>query len=276
MAGRIKLIAIDLDGTMVNDAKDLPQANLDAIDEAGRVGITVAVATGRTVTTVPPELLDRPCLRYVISANGSVITDIKENKVLYSNLIPHETGLKVLEAGGRFRCVREFAANGVLFCTADEEDYECSFVSPELKGFMQAMHRTVPSLMEHFHTLNCDCEKLLIFSDLPEALQDLKRYCEEEFGLTVSDSLAENIEITAPGVSKARGLETLAGLLSIPLSETMAIGDSGNDLDMLKAAGFSVAMGNADERVKAAADTITLPNNEAGVAAAIRKYALGQ
>ena len=111
-------------------------------------------------------------------------------------------------------------------------------------------------------------EDTAALSRIKEALQNLQ-------GVTLTQSSAVNIEIMPPHIDKGTGVRDLAAHFGIPLRQVMCIGDHENDIPMIRAAGWGVAMGNATPDVKAAADAVTLSNAEDGVAAAIERYALG-
>jgi Cof subfamily protein (haloacid dehalogenase superfamily) len=120
--------------------------------------------------------------------------------------------------------------------------------------------------------------KMLIITSGPDVTSAWMAELQAEFGdsIAMTQSAPDFIEIIAPGVSKAAGLMKLAELLNIDISETMAIGDANNDLPMLKAAGFSVAMGNATDDIKAVTDAVTGNCDDDGWAQAVSKYILNQ
>ena len=124
-----------------------------------------------------------------------------------------------------------------------------------------------------------DVEKITVYSNDSAAAKELRAYFESMTDKICFDSSLPgdgNMEMTKIGVDKGTALKGMCDVLGIDTSEAMALGDAGNDVSMLKVAGYSVAMGNGTDEVKAAAKYITLTNAESGVAAAVKKFVLGQ
>lgn len=270
----VKLIALDMDGTVFTDQKTVTPRTLAAIRAALDRGIVVVPASGRTLGTLPPQILSIPGIRYVITCNGARVTDQRSGQVVSRRLIPLETALELTDALSSRRCVVEASIDDQLYLSRRDAELELACVSPALRPFMAALRTEIDDLRSFLAGQTLDAEKMLAFMPDDEAAAQVRRLLEGRSDLDVSFSVKNNLEINAAGASKGSALAALAEHLRIPREAVMACGDSGNDVSMLEYAGFSVAMGNAVPELKALADAVTLTNNEDGVAAAIERYVL--
>lgn len=271
----IRLLAMDMDDTFLHSDKSISPENIRAVRDAAAQGIVVVPASGRPRHMIPPQLTDLDGVRYLITVNGSRVRDLYTGEYIYSNLIPYEDVLGILACAARFRTVCEVCVEEVFYVTQAEEEQEFAFVSPSLEWFIRSMHTCVPSLMDTVREKRSGSEKMLVFFHDPAEKEIFRREVIERYHVTVSASLPGELELTAGGVSKGTALLYTAQQLGFSREETMAVGDSENDLDMLKAAGFSVAMGNAGEELKRAADAVTDHCDDDGFAHAVYRWALG-
>lgn len=269
----IRLIALDMDGTLVNSMKKVAPEELEALSQALSQGIHVVAASGRTQHTLPAELLAIDELRYIISCNGAKVMDRHSGRAVYRRNICQSNMLKIMERAKSCRCVRELALDDSLYAREDDED-ELTFLPPHQHDFLRSARTLADDLESMMHEAKDGAEKILIFFHRSDELQAFRLWLEGNFSLCVTSSLNTNLEINALGVSKGSALCALAEHLGIPMEQVMACGDSENDIEMLKAAGLGVAMANSTPEALAAADALTLSNDEHGVAAAIRRYAL--
>ena len=265
---KIRLIALDMDGTLVNDKKTVSARNLEALRAAMSAGIYIVPATGRTSGTLPQELLSLPGIRYVISCNGAKVTDLKENRSLFSQNIPQPVMLDIMEKARDFDCVREVSVNDILYLAEDDDEKELSYVPPHYAPFMRVMRQCTPSLNPVMAGASGGAEKLLIFFTHEKDKVRFREYL-KQYEVEVSSSLSSNLEINAAGVSKGRALRALAEHLQLQPDELVAAGDSENDKTMLRYVGFPIAMGNALPEIQRMARHVTLTCDEDGVAAAI-------
>ena len=146
--------------------------------------------------------------------------------------------------------------------------------NPHMWDYVRSTRKAVPDVMALAVERYQDMDKMqALFADLEEKAAAWSEL-EQQEGIVLVSSLGYNIEINAAGVNKGTALVELGSMLGIRREEIMACGDGDNDIEMVKEAGFGVAMGNAEEEVKAAADYITLSNEEEGAAKAIERFAL--
>ena len=275
MSAKIKMIGLDLDGTLLTDRKELTARTKNVIAEAIRQGIIVLVATGRPWMGVPEELREFPGMKYALTSNGARILDACTGRVIEEHLLSPELAKKSLEICGKYDTLQEVYFDGQGYAEAEKMAHvEKYHKNPNMWEYMRKTRIPAENLTELIDRENRGLDKTqALFADMGErtrAWAELERVD----GLELVGSLKYNIEINAAGVNKGAGLISLGKLLGIKREEIMACGDGDNDAVMLREAGFGVAMANAEEQVKEAADYITLSNEEEGVAFAIEKFAL--
>ena len=273
---KIKMIGLDLDGTLLNDKKELTSHTREILTRAIDQGVTVLAATGRPVTGIPEVLRNFPGMRYALTSNGGRILDLQEDKVLYANMLSYEMGAAILKIFGDYDTFKEIYFDGRGFVQADELLKVGEYLrNPAMADYIRTTRKGITSLWEKMEEMNGhEMDEIhALFKSQDERLKAKQRIM--ELGdLSISDSMGTNLEINAPGVNKGMGLIQLGRLLGIEREEIMACGDGNNDLMMLKEVGFGVAMANGADEVKEVADYITLSNEEDGVAAAIEKFVL--
>ena len=265
----VKLIAFDLDGTLLDDDKSVPEENLRALAAAAERGIHIVPATGRIVEGVPEPIRSLPFVRYYIAINGAYVYDAKEGKTLYRGEIPAETAIRFCEYADTLPVLYDCYQYNFGWMSRSMYDRIEEYFAPE-PGILALVRRTrelVDDLKETFRQRGDPVQKLQMYFR-----PDQMALRQELFpGLTASSSLKNNIEINSVTAGKGPALLALAESLGLERSETAAFGDGSNDLSMIRAAGLGVAMANAEESVKAAAGLITGSNREAGVAQVIWK-----
>ena len=277
MEPKIKMIGLDLDGTLLTDKKELTGRTKAAIEDAIRRGITVLVASGRPWMGVPEELRDFPGMRYALTSNGARIIDALDDRIIEEHLLSPELALKALAVCGKYDTLQEVYFDGQGYAPADQMAHvEKYHRNPSMCEYMRKTRIPVSDIRALVEKENRGLDKVqALFADMDER-ESAWRELKADEGLELVGSLRYNIEINAAGVNKGTGLISLGRLLGIRREEIMAFGDGDNDIAMLKEAGFGVAMANAEEAVKAAADYITLSNEEEGVADAIEKLILNR
>lgn len=269
------MVGLDLDGTLLTDQKKITPRTKEVISEAIKRGIIILVATGRPWMGVPEELREFPGMRYALTSNGARILDVQEGIVLEEHLLPQDSAKKVLEICGKYDTLQEIYFDGQGYAPADKmARVDRYHKNPNMWEYMRKTRIPVANVFDLLERENRGVDKVqALFADMEErrtAWSELER----EADLELVGSLKYNIEINAAGVNKGTGLVNLGRMLGIRREEIMACGDGDNDTIMLREVGVGVAMGNAEEQVKEAADHITLTNEEEGVAEAIEKFVL--
>lgn len=276
MEQKIKMIGLDLDGTLLNEKKELLPYTKEVLRRALDKGVVVLIATGRPWMGIPEELRTFPGMRYALTSNGARILDIREGTVLIEQLLSRESAKKALEICGKYDTLQEVYYDGQGYASADKMAHvEKYHHNPNMWEYLRTTRIPVQDIFRLVDEEERELDKVqALFADMNErrlAWDELSRVD----GLELVGSLGYNIEVNAAGVNKGTGLVELGKLLGIKREEIMACGDGDNDTVMLREVGFGVAMANAEDQVKAAADYITDSNDNEGAAKAIEKFVLG-
>lgn len=276
MEQKIKMIGLDLDGTLLNERKELLPYTKEVLRRALDKGVVVLTATGRPWMGIPEELRTFPGMHYALTSNGARILDIREGSVLIEQLLSRESAKKALEICGKYDTLQEVYYDGQGYASADKMAHvEKYHHNPNMWEYLRTTRIPVQDIFRLVDEEERGLDKVqALFADMNErrlAWDELSRVD----GLELVGSLGYNIEVNAAGVNKGTGLIELGKLLGIKREEIMACGDGDNDTVMLREVGFGVAMANAEDQVKAAADYITDSNDNEGAAKAIEKFVLG-
>ena len=270
----IKLIAFDLDGTFLYDDKTVPDENMRVLKSAAERGVHIVPATGRVLSVLPDELMALPELRYMIGANGALVSDIQEDKEIYSAKIPLERALEVYAYADSQGLSYDCYLDNHGYMSAHMYDTIQDIVTiPGILKLLKSKRIQVDSLTDYLRERNDALQKIQFYVSDPEKKARITAELREKFpDLCTTSSLPMNIEINGGRASKGQALCALCKYLGIDIKDTIALGDGSNDLDMIKAAGTGVAMANAVDELKAAADFVTLSNMECGFARALEKF----
>lgn len=271
----IKMIGLDLDGTLLNGRKEVTDHTRKILEQAIAQGIIVLVATGRPLTGILGQVRAIQGMQYALTTNGARIYDLLQDRTILEHPLSGEKAKKVLKIAGKYDTLQEAYFDREVYAQEDQLKRISHYhKNPHMWEYVRATRTAVPSMIEWYEECGRDADKLqLMFADMQE-LAHARKELEEIPGLVLTGSLGNNIEVNAEGIDKGIGILELGRRLGISREEIMACGDGDNDLEMLKAVGVGVAMGNADAVVKAAADYVTDTNEEEGVAKAVEKFAL--
>ena len=274
----IRLIALDLDNTLLNSEKQLSEENRRTLFRASEEGITVVPATGRFFDGIPDCVRTLPFLRYAITINGACVTDLVRKHVVSKAEIPVSRAIAIMEYLDRIPVIYDCYMDNWGWMTAALQDQAELFApSPHYVKMLKELRTPVPELKEHLRKVGHDVQKIqMFFRDL--ALRgETESYLKDHFpDISITSAVVNNLEINDRYATKGNALLALASYLGIDPAETMAFGDDLNDVSMLKAAGIGVAMGNASDPVKAAAGKVTASCDEDGVSAAIQTVVWGE
>ncbi len=273
MKYKVRMIAFDLDGTLLTTDKRLTDETRRTLEQAAKRGILLVPATGRPLTGMPAEVLGIAGVRYAITANGARVVSAEDGKILREKLISVEKARKVLDIYGEYDTLREIYYDGQGYMEARQMEQLDHYVpDPNMAKYMRNTRKCVPDLMEKFRQENRAMDKVqAVFACAGEKEQAFRRIREMK-GVEATGALSYNIEVTAGGINKGEALLWLAGELGIDREEILAFGDGANDADMIRAAGIGAAMEVSVPEVRAAADILAGSNDEDGVARAIQRY----
>ena len=270
---KYKLIAFDLDGTLLRGDKTISERSLRALYAAYEAGALIVPATGRIFKGVPAALRLQPFSRCYILINGALVFDAEENAAIRRAEIPNELALRLYEHmdgldviydcykdnwGYASRAMYERAGDYISDRGILELFYRSRTPVSDLKEYLRADGGSIQKAQMHFRDMRAKKKELELLPALfPET--------------AVSSSVPSNIEINIREANKGDALLALCAHLGIDPAETLAFGDGTNDLSMIRAAGCGVAMGNADFAVKAAADAVCDDNEHDGLAKYIER-----
>ncbi len=263
----MKLIALDLDETLLDRRGDLSPANRMALQWAAAQGIEIVVATGRAYSALPQWLPELPEIRYAITGNGVAVYDLRQGTVLRRFLLPKEAAEQVFAASAGESLTYEATVQGQPYAQADYIRYPERYLDGGVTGdYLRRTRRPVADIQTFIRQHAAELDSLnLVVSDLKtkERVTERLRKIPDIY---ITTSVPRLVEISHRNCGKHRGLQFLADRLEIAQTETAAFGNADNDAEMLHWAGVGVAVGNASPSCKAAADRITVPHWEDAVA----------
>jgi len=282
----MSFIAIDLDGTLLNNENGISEENIKAIKFAGENGIEIVISTGRAHFDVKKICERFRISPYVIGTNGATIHS-KKGECISSITISEMNVEQVLKWLDDRNYYFEVFTDKSIYSLKDRRasfqneinSLKRNDLDQEMKELVNVAERQFDQfgyvLVDHYHEIlqrNEDVNNILVCTFDKEKLAEARNRFNKCKELMVVSSAEHNIEITSRFASKGLALEKLVFLLNGSLDQSMAIGDSNNDLSMFEKVGYSVAMGNAKEDIKAICKETTLKNDENGVAHAIYRY----
>ena len=283
------LVAIDLDGTMLNQYGIITEKTKKAISKAQEKGVEVMIASGRAITSVKRFSKEINSNKYFISGNGAITYDIKNNKILYENILSKTKALKIIkicEENSIYYNV--YTENGIIaknlsyntlyyykdnLTKPDENRTHINIVENVYDYFEQREEKILKIMIcdEHKTVFNSIVRKLKELSEI-EVLE--VSHMSRKIIKQGTDEIALEYfytEVSAKDVDKWNALEEIIGLMNISKEEVVTIGDNANDLKMITNAGLGVAMGESAPYVKQSADIIAPTNDEDGVAIILNK-----
>lgn len=272
----VRLVALDLDGTLLSRNNEVTPATREAIARVVEHGVAVVPATGRPLASLPPVVAKLPGIRYAITSNGAAVWDLNSDPLgavysryanaaehttsepvcLIHRLMPTETAREAFALFQQYDGELSVFSDGLCIKTpegiAKLEARRAQFLSTEAKQSTTDGRFTVVRGIESWMARHAgEIEKLCMFFDSKEKAQDVMPLFLAMPGVEVVQGSPDNIEVTAAGVDKGEALLALADRLGIPHEQTMAVGDSGNDRAMLEKAGIAAVMANGMPEIRA-------------------------
>lgn len=274
-----KLIFIDIDGTLFDHAKDaIPESAKNAILSAKSKGHKIFLSTGRPYADIDQEILNFPLDGMIVSCGAVVYVD---NKPIYCKTYPQKELISLIQ----FMLDNNigFSLDGIHKNYLTEEAFNClsslmfkNNENSELSRAMMAKNNCFPFEDMKEEDLK-EVVKISIFTKNKESCEKLfQKIPESLVGFMYKNNHLHlyNGEISIKGITKATGLKQITNYLNIPIEDTIAIGDSLNDLDILQKAGLSICMGNGADECKKTADFVTKDVSDDGLAYALKHFNL--
>lgn len=270
-----KMIFLDLDGTLLDDEKKLPQENREAIDAALEMGHKVLVCTGRPLSSaiklLPLFGLDKQGC-YAITYNGGLIYDAGDKKAVYKKTLPLDQVKYVFEKAYEYGNIHiQTYTNEGFICeydTKEGQDYERITKTDRkvVKNVLEELNGQEPCKMLAI-AYDCDRKRIEGFRE------SMMEYCEGKMNVCFSNY--EYLEFMPVGINKGNSIRWMSDFLNIPMENTIAVGDAENDITMIQTAAVGAVMKNASDEIKQYGNYITEKNNnEGGVAEVIKKFML--
>lgn len=268
----IQLIAMDLDGTALqNDRCSFSPRLEQALLEAHRKGVAIVPVTGRQYWMLPPAVQGAPEWgNLAVLCNGGQVRKLITGELLDGLIIERSALEQLIQIAERFGIPLEFSNNSCLYLT--QESYDKQLPVPRLAFHRDVILARFGKIVERLDP-SLEIEKVNLLC-IPDAVREEVVRLLQGLPISAVWSSADGLEITHPDATKANGLRKVCKMLGVDIKNAMSLGDSGNDLSMLSQAGLGVAMGNAPDFVKAAADVVTDDNDRDGAAVAIERYVL--
>ena len=260
------LVAFDLDGTFLNDEKQIPEENIRALDRMKETGMQAVPCTGRLYQAIPEGIREHPAIRYAVTENGAGIYDKEKKGLVFSTGITYEEAIPLLEYARTIPCLYDCYQDSWGWIPREMYEEVPEFLPPSPVRDMVLKYRTP---LDDFETTirerGTPMQKFQYFFRTTQLRDQYLPIVQEQFPqFEISKSSPLNIEINGSGTNKGITMKALCGMLRIPMEKTAAFGDDINDISFLTAAGKGIAMENAVEAVKRIADDITGNNNDGG------------
>lgn len=267
----IKLIGIDIDGTLLNRKKELTPATVQALQAAADHGIHIVISTGRLLSEFRELVQQLPMMRYTVTCTGTQVIDLETGRDIFRCGLPAEELRRIYGILKPFDMMFQAFSDddGAIHNDAWVLEHAERYAPPALARMLRTAHIPEADFDGYLANYTGMTNKIHIFfrttADRDRAWELVK---DEPYAIMSSTS--NDLEFMPRGVDKGLGLTKLAEHLGLALSQVAAIGDGGNDVDMLRTAGLGIAMANASAEAKAAADhVLSLTNDQDGVARAV-------
>ena len=274
----VQLIVADLDGTVLNEENVVAEPVRQAFRLAREQGVPAVVATGRTLAESTDALEALGAVQYSITMNGALVFDHERQVALSTQSIDRPEVLRIIRLLDSFDDIffHAYANNQPVCSQRTLAKISKSAFNPAYVAMYNAKQRIVPDLVDWILEENQIINKFYISSQNMDHLHLIRSYSGLVPGVRCLQSMPRGLEIIPATVDKSHAVQLLCDHLGLDMASTLVLGDSENDVGMLKVGGISVAMGNAPDHVKAEADWIAPTNLEHGAAAAIERYVLNR
>ena len=268
MEPRIRIIALDLDGTLLNSRKELTPRSRYALERAAEAGCEIVPTTGRFYLGMPECIRDLPFIRYAITINGAEVSDVREGRTLLRAEIPCDQAVAIMAHFDTLPGIYDCYMDNWGWMTKDMQDRVEEFVDlPAYIKMIREIRKPVPELKAYLLETGHGIQKTQFFTQDQAVRSELLQTLPERFsGVIATSALDCNVEVNQIHANKGEALLALAAHLKIPREATCAFGDGLNDVTMLKEAGLGVAMANSCPEALEAADAVTASCDEDGVA----------
>ena len=261
---KYKIVASDLDGTLLNKEQTVSEENFHAISEMSRLGVEFVPTTGRSMNEVDPSLISSPDIRYIITSNGAVVYDKNVGKTILTRYISTDEVSLVLETIRPYNVFIVAKEGGKSYF--DKNQYNPEFLNTcgidPYCGHIISRHAEAVEDFESFLLSSCEVEMIVLFFEFDEATCCCKQIFEDSGKLCGAHTNIGYLEVYSSDAGKGKTLIALADMLGIDIADVIAVGDSNNDSTMIEAAGLGLAVANACDALKELADRTICDNSQ--------------
>lgn len=270
-----RVIALDMDGTVLNDEKKIDERTQKAIHRALAAGKEVVFCSGRSYDEMADILADYPDMNYLCGESGALVYDLQKKKAVSMVSVSKEAIQKIRTVVQGRDIMIHIISEGRAVVNRSQlphmEHYQMGIYQEMFNKVSTAVDDVFAAMEEE----QCSVEKINLFHPSVEARRESMALLEKmQVPATVVCSEISSLECSPLGLNKAVGLRTLCKELGITMEQVIMVGDADNDLAAIEAVGLAVAMGNANERIKAASHVQVADNNHSGCAEAIERFLL--
>lgn len=270
----IKIIASDLDGTLLTDKKEISVSTREALIHAIKRGCQFVPATGRAFSSIPEQVRAFPGVKYVITSNGAAVYSACDGSCIYRCGMETQSVEQVLSLERLEGMSMEVFVDGFPYAPEDYiKDPAAYGATPFGVGYIKRTRRGVPDIYAFAWENRDRLDSMSFTSKNPLIKEQMKQLLERHVdNIYITSSVPHMVEIGNIRAGKGNTLKFIMGTLGISRDEAMAFGDADNDIPMLESVKYGIAMANASEECKKAACYVTVANEEDGVAKAIMKF----
>ena len=269
---KVKLLALDLDGTILTDEKHVTDRMASALHAAVEAGLITVYVTGRPLTGIPEELMAIPQIRYAITSNGAVTTDLLSGERLRGTYLDDHVAKEIAKIPMERNLIHSVFVNGIGYCEQTYfKDQWALYMGTKHEPYIRKSRRGTDSINDLIDQSDVGAENIWFMCRSRQERDELNQLIHSRWEVQTVLTAITDVEVGSLQADKGLALDDLADRLHITKKEILAIGDNENDLGMLRSSGITVAMGNATDSVKEMAMIWTDTNEEDGAAKIIEK-----
>lgn len=264
-----KLVALDIDGTLLNSSHEIPRENIETINKLQKEGVEFVIVTGRPDIMAKKYAEELQIPSVILGNNGATIRNVDTNHLFFQRFIPKEKVIELYEYFSKKDIYfRLYGLDSIYTFNEDEFDESKNEFAVFSKNLAKNMDFKI---INNISELDCDVIKFVCFTNDYEKLLNIQKELSSIEDVEIVRGSKNGIDINAKGISKGETLLKYANKLGIDSKEIIAIGDSENDLSMLSVVGFPITLENGDQALKDIAMMITESNDNAGVSKALER-----
>ena len=268
----VKLLALDLDGTILTDEKHVTPRMEAALLAAIDAGLDIVYVTGRPLTGIHDELMAIPNIRYAITSNGAVTTDLLSKARIRGAYLENDVAKAIAKIPMERNLTHSVFINGIGYCEQNfYQDQVKLYKGTKHEEYIRKSRAGTDNMDQLIDASEVGVENIWFMSHSQAERDELNELILDRWQVKTVLTAITDVEVGSPWADKGLALDDLSVTLGIDKEEILAIGDNENDLGMLRSAGIAVAMGNATDSVKQMAQILTDTNEEDGAAKVIEK-----